>query len=162
MSDTAIVIPVVPLDILAREIEALANDADGQVIGAAMRLRQLRKRIEAGEAGVGVKWFEWAPANIQLSISRLFELQTIAEATNPKEELERLRNLNRERVKKHREAKSKAERMREPERRDLIKWAKTAPIAEIRTQWTRISRATAVKYETIAVVPANDDAEHAA
>ena len=120
-----------PLDIMARKIEEHAKKSDEHVIAAAMLMREARHRIEKGEAGQ-VKWFEWALDNIHLSKSRLYELQCIAEADDPARELERQRKRTRNRAKKHREKKSAETGRLDEERRDLIAWAKNAPIIEIR------------------------------
>lgn len=141
MTGTNIFPLTISLEALVREIETAANTADGHVIAAAARLRELRRRIEAGEAGSGVKWTEWAPKNIKLSSSRISELIAIADAKDPNNELERLRKLNRERVKKAREKKARAKQMREAERAALINWAKDAPIADVRKYWHQIQHA---------------------
>lgn len=116
-----------PLDIVARKIEEHAKKSDEPVIAAAMLLGEARSRIEAGEVG-SVTWFEWAPANIKLSKSRLYELQCVAGADNLEAELERLRRLTRKRAKRYRDKKAKPDHQIEEERRNLIVWAKKAPI----------------------------------
>ena len=123
------------LDEVARQIEDHAEKSDEHVIAAAMLVREARRRVEDGEVGP-IKWYAWGPKNIKLSSSRLYELQCIAEADDPVKELERLRKLTRERVKKHRDknaSKNKeAEKSSlESERKQLIAWAKTAPIEEV-------------------------------
>ncbi len=79
-----------PLETLAEKITQSATQADDQTIEAARLISEARKRVEAGEAG-DTTWYEWAPKNIKLSLSRLRELQRIAEAQDPRKELERLR-----------------------------------------------------------------------
>jgi hypothetical protein len=120
-----------PLDVLARDIEEHAQRSEEHVIEAAVLVRKARRRVEAGEAGE-ITWYEWGRKNIKLSPSRLYELQCIAEAEDPAKELERLRQLTRERVKKHREKKAAEVRELEAERRDLIAWAKKATIEDVR------------------------------
>lgn len=78
------------LGALAEKIAHCATQADEHTITAALLIREARKRVEAGEAG-DTTWYEWAPKNIKLSLSRLRELQRIAEAQDPRKELERLR-----------------------------------------------------------------------
>ncbi len=120
-----------PLDMVARKIEEHSNKSDDHVIKAAMLVGEARRRVEAGEAGK-VTWCEWGLKNIKLSPSRLYELQYIAKADDPRKALERIRLQTRERVKNHREKKAAETRALEEERRDLITWAKKAPIEEVR------------------------------
>ncbi len=129
----------VPLDAVARKIKEHAEKSDEYLIEAAMLMREARRRVEDGEAGDHIKWYTWARENIKLSYSRLYELQCIAEADDPRKELERIRKLTRERVKEHREKKAAEKRALEEERQDLIAWAKKAPIEQVR----RILRLTA-------------------
>ncbi len=119
------------LDVVARKIKEHAEKSDEYVIEAANLVAEARRRVKAGEAG-NIKWYTWARENIDLSYSRLYELQCIAEADDPRKELERIRKLTRERVKEHRERKAAEKRALEEERQDLIAWAKKAPIAEVR------------------------------
>jgi hypothetical protein len=127
------------IESLVHEIETRANKADDHVIAAALRLRDLRKRIESGELGENVKWLERAPLNFRkISISRLYELNAIAEADDKRAELERQREKNREKVKKHRETKAALERAMEPERKMLAAWLKTAPIEDVRMTFRQI------------------------
>lgn len=120
------------LEALAAEIEQKSKQADEHVLEAAKLIAEARRRVEAGEAG-DATWYGWARENIGLSPSRLYELQSIAEAPDPATELERQRQANRERVKEHREKQKARERLaREPERKQLIDWAKEAPIEDVR------------------------------
>ena len=135
----------VPLEVVARKIKEHAEKSDEHVIAAAVLVREARRRVEAGEAG-DIKWYAWAPDNIDLSYSRLYELQCIAEADDPRKELERIRKLTRERVEEHREKKAAEMRELEEERRDLIAWAKKAPIEKVRRILQQIaSNDTAVR-----------------
>ncbi len=119
------------LDEVARQIEVHARKSDEHIISAAMLMREARRRVDDGEAG-DIKWYAWAPKNSHLSLSRLRDLQRIAEADDPKKELERQRKLTQKRGEKHR-AKKAAEAWRlDEERRDLIAWAKKAPIEKVR------------------------------
>ena len=120
-----------PLDVVAKTIEAHAKKSDEYIISAAMLLGEARRRVDAGEAG-NVKWGTWAPENIHLSLSRLRDLQRIAEADNPAKELERQRSLTRIRVAKLREKRAGEVWRREEERNQLIGWAKKAPIELVR------------------------------
>lgn len=126
-----------PLDAVARRIEGHSRKSDDETITAAMLVREARRRVEAGEAGPAT-WFEWAPANIRLSRSRLYELQRIADADDPRAELERIRRMMRERAKRHRETKAEAEQKDEIERRMLKEWADAAPLDEVKGVWRSI------------------------
>ena len=129
------------IESLIQEIETRAKKADDHVVAAALRLRELRQRIEGGELGETVKWTEWARTNFRkLSPSRLYELSAIAEADDPHAELERQRRNNREKVKKFREKKAAAKRALERERRDMIEWAKSAALADVQKIWAQIGR----------------------
>lgn len=119
------------LDEVARQIEVHARKSDEHIILAAMLMREARRRVDAGDAG-DITWCAWALKKINLSPSRLRDLQRIAEADDPKKELERQRKLTHKRVEEHR-AKKAAEAWRlDEERRDLIAWAKKAPIEKVR------------------------------
>jgi len=120
-----------PLSVVAGKIAHHAKKSEEYVISAAMLIREARRRVEAGEAG-DVKWYEWAPKNIELSMSRLRELQRIADADDPAKELERLRRLNQKRVEKHRDKKAAQRKILEEDRERLVAWAKSAPIADVR------------------------------
>ena len=71
-----------PLDVVARKIEQHAKKSDEHVIAAAMLVAEARRRVEAGEAG-DTMWYTWARENINLSLSRLRDLQRIAAADDP-------------------------------------------------------------------------------
>ncbi len=90
-----------PLEALAKRITQCANEADEKIIEAAVLLREARARVESGEVG-NTKWYVWASRNIGLKESRLRDLLRIAEAKDPRQELERQRALIRGRVEKHR------------------------------------------------------------
>ncbi len=129
------------LEALAEKIARYATEADEKTIEAAKLIREARKRVEAGEAG-DTNWYSWAPKNIKLSPSRLRELQRIAEAEDPRKELERGRKKTRERVERHREKKKSAPLRNggasvaetaemEDDRKSLIEWARSAPIDRV-------------------------------
>ncbi len=136
-----------PLDVVAQKIEAHAKKSDEHVISAALLMREARRRVDAGEAG-DIKWCAWAPENIKLSLSRLRDLQRIAEADHPMKELERQRRLTQKRVEEHR-AKKAAEAWRlDEERRDLIAWAKKALIEKVRRVLRQVNGAPPASIET--------------
>jgi len=132
---------------LISDIETWSDKSDDRILAAARNLKELRIRVEAGDAGNGVKWMEWALANINLKPRQLRYLQTIGESKHPKTELERTRKLGCERVRKHRERKAAAERMREPERRLLAEWARVAPIGDVSNFWRQINRLMAARQD---------------
>ncbi len=138
------------LGALAEKIAHCATQADDQTIEAARLISEARKRVEAGEAG-DTTWYEWAPKNIKLSLSRLRELQRIAEAEDPQKELKRGRKKTQERVERYREKKSSAPLRNggatlkvtaemEDDRRSLIEWARSAPIDRVAEALSYIRR----------------------
>lgn len=120
-----------PLEVVANKIAAHAKKADEQVIKAALLMREARRRVEAGEAG-DVTWYAWGRKNIDLSETRLRELQRIADADDPAAEIERLRKMIRKRVEEHRARKAAEAQSLDEERKELITWAKKAPIERVR------------------------------
>ncbi len=111
------------------------------MIEAAKLVGEARKRIDPGEAGK-VTWETWARENINLGDSRLRELQRIAKAKDPQKELERQREMTRERVERHREKKKSAAFRNagasltetaelEAVRQSLIDWAREAPLNQV-------------------------------
>lgn len=129
------------LEVLAEKITRYATEADEKTLEAAKLVVEARKRVEAGEAG-DITWTSWAPKNIKLSLSRLRELQLIAEAEDPRKELERQRKLIQVRVENHREKKKSAPLRNgganisesaelEDDRKSLIRWAQDAPIERV-------------------------------
>ena len=129
------------LGALAVKIVRYATEAEERTIQAAKLIREARKRVEAGEAG-DTDWTSWAAKNIKLSESRQRELLRIAEAEDPQEELERLREKTRKRVERHRNKKKsaplpnggagvQATAEKEADRKSLIEWAESAPIDRV-------------------------------
>ncbi len=145
------------IEVLAEKIARYATQADEKTIEAAKLIREARKRVEAGETG-DTNWYSWAGENIKLSPSRLRELQRIAEAEDPRKELERGRKKTRERVERHREKKKSAPLRNgganaaetaemEDDRKSLIEWVRSAPldrIAEVLSYVRRFESAAAI------------------
>ena len=127
---------------LAREIVEQVKESDDHEIGAAMLAVDARRRVEAGEAGK-ISWSGWAREHIKLSSSRLSELLRIGQADDPRAELEKVRAQTRERVQKLRATRASQKSALEPERRNLIDWAKSAPIDAVK----RMLKATAEDLE---------------
>ena len=138
------------LETLAEKIARCATEADDQTIEAAKLIRAARSRIENGEAGE-VTWYEWARKNIELSMSRLRELQRIAKADDPRKELERIREKTQERVERHREKKksaplrngggtAKVTTKPKDDRQRLIEWTRSAPLIHVEKALTYVQR----------------------
>lgn len=147
-----------PLEALAEQIVRCANEADERTLEAARLVRDARQRIERGEAGE-VTWYEWARQHINLSESRLRELQRIGAAPDPAAELKRLREMARKRAETHRE-KQQAAPLRnggavvkecaepEPDRARLITWAQAAPLPRVAEVLAYIDRVDASESES--------------
>ena len=162
MSNVVVLQIKASLQDLARQIESHANKADERTLAAALLVRQARARIEAGEAGIGVKWFEWALKNIQLSKSRLSELQSIAQADNPQAEMERRRQMTNDRQKRKRERDVQAARMQEPVRKQMSAWLKDAPCEMIEKYWRSIQSDIHARELRVVARLVRDDAADAA
>ena len=117
-----------PIRDLIRKIETTATTSDDQVIELAMLLRELRRRVEAGEIG-DVEWYIWANENIKLRKTRLRALLRIAGASNPREEAVRQREINARRQAKYRRNQARLSDLA-PECREIIKWAKKTSVEE--------------------------------
>ncbi len=122
----------------AAEITRLANEAEDKTILTAKKVVALKKRIERGEAGPNQKWMEWLRINIDLSESRLYELVQIGEHSDSKWALERMRQKNREKSKKSREARSESEMSED--RRLLLKVTRQLPESEVTAKLREYSK----------------------
>lgn len=130
-----------PLDVIAQKITAHASKSNQQIVAAALLADQARRRVASGEAG-DVTWTEWAKQNIGLSPSRVRELVRIGGSSDPLAELERIRRWGAERVRKHRAGllprsqaplvTAQATPAPADERAQLIMWARSAPIEQVR------------------------------
>lgn len=116
-----------PIRILVTEIEATAEKSDGHTIEVAMRLRELKSRVENGEVGK-VEWYTWAGENLKLRKTRLRALLRIAEAEYPHKEAAYQRELNARRQTRSREKQRIANLS--PACRDIIDWARTATVTD--------------------------------
>lgn len=117
-----------PISELVEEIESEAKKGDEHLIAVAMLVREVKMRIESGEAGEGVKWLVWAKQNFRMSKTKLYELNTIACAKDPKAALERYRHKNREYQKRYNERASE----RDPERCAVIALIREIDIEHVR------------------------------
>ena len=122
---------------LIAQIERLGGRDERDTIASALRVRILRKRVEAGMMGPGVKWYSWALKNIDMRKTRLWELQTVAEADDMAARLKEIRDRGAERQKTYQNelrgmaGKTKKKEL-EPERLELISFASKKPIVEVR------------------------------
>ena len=155
-----------PLERIAEKIAKLATKADESTIEAALLVREARERVDGGELGK-TTWYAWAPKNIELSMSRLRELQRIAKAKDPKAELERIRKQNNERQARHRDKKKRAplrnggDMTRRParigpKREQLIELARSAPLDHIEKLLSLAQELAAVD----AATASDQDVEH--
>src|SRR5262245_24101100 len=83
------------------------NKADRARIRAGVLLLQLRERIEAGEAGEGVKWWTWYRDNCVRDRKDAEKVMKLAASENPDAAAAAARLANREAVAKHRTEKGK-------------------------------------------------------
>jgi hypothetical protein len=116
------------LDELAKEIREEANKGDERLLNAAMLLRELKHRIEAGEAGVGVKWTEWARDKFGRKKTWIRNLDLIASAKDPIAELERIRKDGCERQRKYRQSHVEYD----PVRREVMKMLRSLNSNQVR------------------------------
>ena len=119
------------LDTVARRIEQNANQSADLVITAGNLILEARRRVKDGEAGE-ISWSAWARDNIDLSDSRLRELQRIAAADDPEKAVKRQRAATQKRVAAHRANNATKTQSLDQERHDLIAWVKKAPIDQVR------------------------------
>lgn len=116
------------LDQLANEIETNARWGDEHLLETAILVRELKLRIEAGEAGNGVKWTEWAQTRFGRGKTWLYELNAIASAKDPKAALAHYRKKNSERQKLFNERLVE----QDPERCEVIKLIRKMDINHVR------------------------------
>jgi len=116
------------LDELVSEIRAEAREGDERLLATAMLVRELRHRIQAGEAGVGVKWTEWGQTKFQKGATWLNELNAIASAKDPSKALAHYRQKAAERQKRRNDRRNGAE----PDRRDVIELVRSMKLDHVR------------------------------
>jgi hypothetical protein len=100
------------IDVLVKEIRTHLYDAKGAEskyqkhrLTAGQKLLELRARIEAGEAGDGVSWWEWfASADISRSRKDAEKLMRMARSDDPEAAHEAEKTETRERMKTSRGA----------------------------------------------------------
>ena len=137
---TPVILPRAIRD-LVKKIEATAETSDDHTIEAAKRLCELRRLIEAGAVGE-VNWYDWVRENVRLRKSRVCVLMRIAEASDPRAEAVRQREMNGRRQAKYRAGQATPSDLA-PECREIIKWAKKASVSDakaiLRIIHTRLS-----------------------
>lgn len=88
---------------------AYAEDADKKTYRARIRagllLNELRKRVEAGEVGEGVNWWEWYDANFARSQRDARVVMKIAADDNPEAAAQAERDQARAKMQAHRARK---------------------------------------------------------
>ena len=115
---------------LVKKIEATAEKSDDHTIETAKRLHELRRLIEAGKVGE-VNWYAWVKENVRLQKSQLGVLMRIAEASDPRAEAVRQREVNARRQAKYRARQAPLSALA-PECREIIKWARMASVSDAR------------------------------
>ncbi len=126
---TPVILPRAIRD-LVKKIEATAEKSDDHTIETAKCLRELRGLIEAGAVGE-VSWYTWVGENVRLQKTQLYVLMRIAEAPDSRAEAVRQREINARRQAKYRAGQATLRDLA-PECRDIIKWAKRAPVSDAR------------------------------
>jgi hypothetical protein len=92
-------------------IKSYGEKLDQFRISAGKQLVELKVRIEAGEAGNGVKWWAWYAENFENRTRRdAQKVMALANADNPEEAAEKERAKNRAAVAAHRERAAEAEK----------------------------------------------------
>jgi hypothetical protein len=114
---------IAPLEAAIESIHkkfAAAIDSDNKArkyrIEAGKELLQLRARIEAGEAGVGVQWWQWYESKFVRSRRDAERVMALARDADPDAALERERERNREHQRSSRAARAATDvsRSKEP------------------------------------------------
>jgi hypothetical protein len=94
---------LIPLSLLAREIEVCMRKSDDYRITAGMKLLEVQQRVQAGEAGV-ITWSAWIKANLNRSTRDVQKCIALARSANPQAALERERQVRREGMARVRDA----------------------------------------------------------
>lgn len=101
----------IPIDGLVIEIRGHLLDAQGAKtkfdkhrLAAGQKLVELRRRIEEGEAGEGVNWWEWYATQFTRSRGDAEKLMKMARSDDPDAAEEQARAQNAENQRKHRAA----------------------------------------------------------
>jgi hypothetical protein len=116
------------LPALADKIECEAKKGDERLLATAKLLLELKCRLQAGEAGEGVKWTQWCQERFGRGKTWLYDLVAIASAPDPKKALDAYHKKNCERQKRYNEKVAE----RDPERAAVIKLLREIDIEYVR------------------------------
>ncbi len=116
------------LDELASKIELEANSGDTRLLATAKLVRELKRRIEAGEAGEGVKWTVWGEQRFGRKKTWLHNLNAIASAKDPRAAIRAYHRKNAEKQKRHNDQLIE----RNPERAAVVKLVRKIDIEHVR------------------------------
>jgi len=116
------------LDQLATKIELEAKKGDKRLLATAKLVRELKLRIENGEAGEGVKWTEWGHQRFGRCKTWLYDLNAIASAEDPEAALAEYHRKNSERQKDYNDRQKESD----PERNSVIRLVKEIDIEHVR------------------------------
>ena len=110
---TATAVKLKPIADVVRQIKTHIYDANNAEVRcvkhrlqAGQLLLQLRERIESGEAGNGINWWEWCEQHVERSRKDCEKLMRIASPTTPKRQWSGIARRRRLAVAKHRERKA--------------------------------------------------------
>ena len=116
------------LDELASKIELEAKSGDARLLTTAKLVRELKLRIEAGEAGECVKWTVWGEQRFGRRKTWLYDLNAIASAKNPKSAIRAFHRKNSERQKRRNDQLIE----RNPERAAVVKLVRKIDVEHVR------------------------------
>jgi len=116
------------LDELASKIELEAKSGDARLLATAKLVRELKLRIEAGEAGEGVKWTVWGELRFGRRKTWLYDLNAIASAEDPRAAIRAFHRKNSEKQKRRNDSLIE----RDPERCAVINLIRQIDIEHVR------------------------------
>lgn len=118
----------ITLDELASKVELEAKSGDARLLATARLVRELKLRIENGEAGEGVKWTVWGEQRFGRSKTWLYDLNAIARAKDPRAAIKAIHRKNAERQKRRNDRLVE----RNPERAAVVKLVRKIDIEHVR------------------------------
>jgi len=116
------------LDELASKIELEAKSGDARLLATAKLVRELKLRIEGGEAGEGVKWTVWGEQRFGRKKTWLYDLNAIACAKDPKAAVKAYHLRNSEKQKRRNDRLIE----RNPERAAVVKLVRKIDVEHVR------------------------------
>lgn len=93
--------PTKTLDELIAEITIAVSRGDESIVATAKLMGELKRRVEDGQAGIGVKWLEWAPRTFGRGKTWLYDMNMIANAKDPEAAVARLHKKNGDRQRRY-------------------------------------------------------------